>query len=85
MMSNEAYADCYFCGGPVDACRMYYETRRGGQFYILEDVPTGCCRQCDERYYMAEVLKEVDRLLADPTTPAKRVEVPLIHFQPKVA
>jgi hypothetical protein len=46
---------------------------------VVDNVPTGVCEQCGERYYKASVLKEVEERLKDRRT-AQTLQLPLLAY-----
>lgn len=54
---------------------------RHGQHFIFQQVPTRVCPGCGARYFSAEVVREMDRLMQTPVALANLVQVPLIPFQ----
>jgi YgiT-type zinc finger domain-containing protein len=77
---NHQYGDCTYCGGEVTERRISKPCFWGDALIALvADVPTGVCDQCGERYYRAEVLRDVERILKAGAD-AQVVEVPLLRF-----
>lgn len=56
------FADCTFCGGDVEERQIEYDYRRKGQLLVVNNVPTGVCQQCGEKYFTPDVLKKMDEL-----------------------
>jgi len=54
--------------------------KRHGQVFVIERVPAIVCVQCGERYFSAQVVREMDSLMehADASTQTK--PVPFIAF-----
>ena len=50
---------CAICGGKVEEREIREEVRVGNDFAVIENVRTGVCVECGERYYPSGV---VDRL-----------------------
>ena len=73
------YADCIYCGGLVQQQCLPREVRWKGQLYLVEDVPTGVCGQCGEKFLKPHVAKAVDGLL-EKGTPSRRVEIPVLSY-----
>jgi YgiT-type zinc finger domain-containing protein len=48
-----------------------------GRLYIIENVPTEICQECEERYFHATTLDAIDQLLAGnhPVKETLQVEV----------
>jgi YgiT-type zinc finger domain-containing protein len=73
---------CEYCNsdaGLVDrlitVCR-----HRQGQHFIFEHVPARVCPMCGERYFSADVVQEMERLMASPQAQTHTIPVPLIAF-----
>ncbi|MBI4739918.1 YgiT-type zinc finger protein [Candidatus Woesearchaeota archaeon] len=59
---------------------MSREIWRDGQLIIIQDVPTGVCTQCGEKFIHASVAKSLDKILAGNTCPQKTIHVPVYAF-----
>jgi YgiT-type zinc finger domain-containing protein len=55
-----SHRDCTFCGGEVQLKRSEYDYRRRGRLLVISNVPAGVCRQCGEKYFQSNVLKNMD-------------------------
>jgi len=76
------YDDCTFCGGRVQERLVTKACWWGDQLVaMVENVPTGVCDQCGERYYKAYVLKEIESMLSTKET-FRSVKIPLGSFEP---
>ena len=79
-----AFADCTFCGGTVTAKRIDYDYRREGRLLVITNVPAGVCRQCGEKYFRLDVLKQIDETYHDiferRRQPQRILEVPAVSF-----
>ena len=53
---------------------------RGASHFIFEHVPAQVCSRCGERYFSANVVREMDRLMQDQPLHASTVSVPVIEF-----
>ena len=74
------YDDCTFCGGRVQERLVTKACWWGDQLVaIVENVPAGVCDQCGERYYKAQVLKEIEAMLSKKEA-FRSVEVQLGSF-----
>ena len=60
-----SYADCTYCGGEVAEKKIDYDYRRERQLMVVNNVPAGVCRQCGEKYFKPEVLKQMDEIYHD--------------------
>lgn len=78
------FADCTFCGGEVEERQIEYDYRRKGHLLVMENVPTGVCRQCGEKYFAPEVLKKMDTIYHDifdhHKKPERTLTVPAVSF-----
>ena len=66
---------CEFCGGETiekKVKRLHWHNKR---LYIVENAPAQVCRECGERYFHAQVLDEIDRLLETNYVVKERLEV----------
>jgi len=72
------YGDCIYCGGEVIEQIERIDYRHHGQLYILENVPTGVCRQCGEQYFTAEAAKRMEAAVEEADGPVAVVPVPVI-------
>ncbi len=60
------YDDCTFCGGRVIETRGQKTCFWGDKLIaIIDNVPTGVCNQCGEKYYKSRVLKQVEDMLKE--------------------
>jgi len=58
------YDDCSFCGGRVTEKHVQKACWWGDKLIaIIDNVPSGVCEQCGEKYYKASVLKEIESRL----------------------
>ena len=79
------YGDCSFCGGKVksDKVELVYQYR--GKFYIFQNVPTGICQQCGEKYLTAKVAKEIEQRILTKEKWDKTISVPVAVFPEEIA
>ena len=74
------YDDCSFCGGRVTERLLQKPCFWGDRLIaVIDNVPTGVCEQCGERYYKAHVLKAVEERLKERKH-AKSLELPLLTY-----
>ncbi len=74
---------CEYCDTElkgVEKLVTVYRHRRE-QHFIFNDVPARVCPNCGERYFSAQVVREMDRLMQTPSAQTNVVAVPLIQFQ----
>ena len=70
-----AYADCFFCGANVKESKLPRDVWRNGRLLVIEDVPTGVCCQCGEKYVRPEVAKAIDHLLETTQSAPRTIKV----------
>ncbi len=73
------YGDCIYCGGEVIERLDRVDYRLKEDLFILERVPTGICTQCGEKYFRAEVVKQMEDAVLNPTEMVGSVTVPIIE------
>ncbi len=79
-MDEYQYADCSFCGGPVQEELVTVVRLHKGRIIVIEDVPAGVCQQCGERYYRGPVVEDIEQLMNEPCPSAREVTVPVMKF-----
>lgn len=79
------YANCSFCGGPVEERLVNVDYRTKTGLVIIENVPAGVCRQCGEQYYTAQAAKAMERLAAAEAPVSRTVAVPVREFSESAA
>jgi YgiT-type zinc finger domain-containing protein len=68
---------CSFCKkGFLQDKKVTVDFRWGNKLTVIEDVPAKVCSECGERYYSADVSREMERL-AREGKPERIIEVPL--------
>jgi len=75
------YDDCISCGGTVEEKPDRVDYRLHGQLFILEDVPTGVCTQCGERYFTAEVAKRMEQVASRGRGVVSTLAVPVLSLR----
>ena len=74
------YDDCSYCGGRVTEKAIQKPCFWGEKLFALVDnVPAGVCDQCGEKFYKANVLKIIEKLLKERKF-ASHVDLPLTDF-----
>ncbi len=78
------YADCTYCGGEVGEEKIDYDYRREGHLMVVSNVPAGVCRQCGEKFFRPNVLKQMDFIYHDifdhNRKPQRTVTVPAVSL-----
>jgi YgiT-type zinc finger domain-containing protein len=73
---------CEYCHSelPLGDKRVTVYRKRQGQVYVLENVPARVCQTCGERYFTAEVVQTMERLMSEPAAQTRTMTVPVIAF-----
>ncbi len=69
---------CEFCGSEMiekKVKRLHWFNKK---LYIVENVPTQVCVECGERYFHAQTLDEIDRMLELDHEVVERIEVEVV-------
>ena len=75
-MSNR----CYFCKGKVVKQKVNVDFRWGENLVVIEDVPAEVCQQCGEKYFQADVYKDMEKLAKGKASPSRHLTVDVIKF-----
>ncbi len=73
---------CEYCNAQLEGTEKtvnVYRCRKT-QHFIFEQVPAQSCPRCGERYFSAQVVREMDRLMQSPSASAQSISVPLISW-----
>ena len=76
------YHDCHFCGGKVEEKRVTVDYRWGEELLaVLKNVPAGVCQVCGERYFKAEVVKDMERTANSSKEKeiAEKIQIPVLE------
>ncbi len=74
------YGDCWYCGGEVIEQSQTIDYRYHGKLYILENIPTGVCTQCGEKFFTAEVSKKMEATVIGTEHPQITTPIPVLTF-----
>ncbi len=54
---------CYFCRkGILEDKKVTVDFRWGDKLIVIEEVPAKVCNECGEKYYSAEVSKQMEKI-----------------------
>ena len=81
MMESKANMQCEFCGGTTVQRRVRKSHWLKKRLYLLEDVPAEVCPECGERYFHAQVLDRIDRLLMKEHQIKQQIQVEVVSMQ----
>ena len=79
------YGDCSFCGGEVKEEKVELDYRYQGKLFIFQNVSTGVCQQCGEKYLPAKVAKEIEHRIQTKQKWDKTISVPVDVLPEKVS
>jgi YgiT-type zinc finger domain-containing protein len=71
---------CEFCGGQTTTKKIRKNHWLHGKLYILENVEAEVCIECGERYYHAEILDSIDRLLEGEHPVKDKLQVEVVNL-----
>jgi len=75
---SRKYHSCHFCTGNVSEQQVTVDYRWGEELIALvRNVPAGICQICGERYFKAEIIRQMEQLVRSNEKPEKTVEVPV--------
>ena len=70
-----------FCKGKVAREKVNVDFRWGEGLLVIEGVPAMVCRQCGEKYFDAEVYKDMEKLAKGRIKPFKLLTIDVIKFE----
>ena len=72
---------CYFCQkGILEDRKVTVDFRWGSKLIVIEEVPAKVCNECGEKYYSAEVSREMEKIATEEKK-EKVIEVPLARLR----
>lgn len=72
--------ECYFCKGKTDKQRVTVDYRWGDKLIVIKNVPAEVCSQCGERYFDAEVSRQMEAIVLSKKKPSLSITVPVCEF-----
>lgn len=75
---------CEYCHSalPLTPKSVTVYRKRKKQVYVIENVPAQVCQNCGERYFTAEVVQTMEKLIDQPEAQQRKISVPVIAFAP---
>ena len=71
---------CYFCTkGILENKKVTVDFRWGDKLFVIEEVPAKVCNECGEKYYSAEISKEMEKIVIEGKK-EKVIKVPLARL-----
>lgn len=71
---------CYFCKGEIRNQIVTVDYRWGDRFIIIKNVPAQVCIQCGEKYFDAEVSRQMEHIVLKGEKPSASITVPTCEF-----
>ena len=72
---------CYFCRkGILEDRKVTVDFKWGSKLIVIEEVPAKVCNECGEKYYSAEVSREMEKIVTEEKK-EKVIEVPLARLR----
>lgn len=72
--------ECYFCKGKVQDQLVTVDYRWGDNLTVIKNVPAQVCIQCKERYFDAEVSRQMEHIVLKREKPSASITVPVSEF-----
>ena len=73
-------AACCFCKGTTIKQETIVDYRWGDKLIVIKNVPAEVCSQCGEKYYDAEVSRQMEALALSDEKPHHSITVPVCEF-----
>lgn len=70
---------CEFCGGKTKSRKVRKQHWLHGKLYLVENIKAEVCRSCGERYFHAQVLDAIDKMLQSEHRVEKRLQVEVVR------
>lgn len=71
---------CYFCKGKIQRQLVTVDYRWGEKLIVIKDVPAQVCTQCGEKYFDAEVSRQMEHIVLKGEKPSVSLTVPVCEF-----
>jgi YgiT-type zinc finger domain-containing protein len=73
---------CDYCHSelPLSERHVTVYRKHKGQVFVLENVPARVCQSCGERYFAADVVQAMEKLMSQPEAQTRTMTVPVIAF-----
>jgi YgiT-type zinc finger domain-containing protein len=75
---------CEYCNGPLTGGERLVTVHRHahGRHFIFEEVPARVCPRCGERYFSAQVVRQMQNRMKKRPPKAHTVPIPVISLRP---
>ncbi len=72
--------NCYFCKGKIEDKLVTVDYRWGEKLVVINHVPAHVCTQCGEKYFDAEVSRQMEHIVLKDEKPKTSINVPVSEF-----
>lgn len=72
--------ECYFCRGRIESQLITVDYRWGDNLIIIKNVPAQVCSQCGEKYFDAEVSRQMEHIALRDEETLTSINVPVCEF-----
>lgn len=74
---------CFMCKGETESKLVNYLVDIDNNIIIIKEVPAHVCKQCGERYFDNDVMKNLEKIIDE----VKRVsmEISIVNYKEKIA
>ena len=79
------YDPCEYCDGQVKKQKARVDHWWKGKLFVIENVPVGICSRCGERYYEADVLRQLDRIAQGNVGSIRQIRISVSDYQRVIA
>lgn len=75
--------NCFMCKGETESKLVNYLVDIDNNIIIIKEVPAHVCKQCGERYFDNDVMKNLEKIIDE----VKRVsmEISIVNYKEKIA
>jgi len=79
------FKKCYFCKGKVEEQRVTIDYRWGDTLVVINDVPSGVCQQCGEKYLDSSVYKDLETTAISKSHIIGRITIDILKLEANAA
>lgn len=72
---------CHFCAGKVKEEEAKVDFWWGDELFIFENVPAEVCQQCGEKFFTADVYRQMENAIQRGESPVNQITVDVMNFR----
>ena len=72
---------CALCGGLVKDETVKLDIWVKDELVVIEDIPSGVCQHCGEKYISARTSKQIDNLIEQKAKAKRSMKVPVLSVK----